>query len=112
MGLSCCKQSTGANAREENMTNFLVTYTMPTKEDRDGFYNEAKARGIVDKSRAEDGCYRYDYFYPTECDTMLFLWEQWESREHQKAHCQTSHFAELGTLKEKYSATTEIVIAE
>ncbi|MBQ6496190.1 MAG: antibiotic biosynthesis monooxygenase [Firmicutes bacterium] len=94
------------------MTYFLVTYSMPTKEDRDGFYNEAKARGIVDKSRAEDGCFRYDYFNPVESDTTLFLLEQWESREHQKAHCQTEHFAELGTLKEKYNATTQIDIVD
>lgn len=94
------------------MTNFYVTYTMPSKEARDGYYREVKEQGIADKSRAEDGCYRYDYFYPAESETTLFLWEQWESRDHQKAHCQTEHFAKLGGLKEKYGVTAEIEIAD
>ena len=94
------------------MTNFYVMYTMPTKEDRDGYYNEANEKGIPAKSRAEDGCYRYDYFYPVGSDTTLFLWEQWESREHQSAHCQTEHFAELGKLKEKYGVTATIDVAD
>ncbi len=94
------------------MVNFYVTYTMPTKEDRDGYYREVREQGIVDKSRAEEGCYRYDYFYPAESDTSLFLWEQWESREHQKAHCQTEHFAQIGALKEKYHVTAAIDIAD
>lgn len=94
------------------MTNFYVTYKMATKEDRDGYYREVKEKGIIDRSRAEDGCHRYDYFYPAESETELFLWEQWESREHQKRHCQTEHFAELGKLKEKYGVTARIDIAE
>lgn len=94
------------------MTNFYVTYSMPTKEARDGYYNDVKNRGIIDKSRAEDGCIRYDFFFPAESDTTLFLWEQWESRDHQKAHCQTEHFAEMGPLKDKYGVTTSIDIVD
>lgn len=94
------------------MTNYFVTYTMPSKEERDGYLKEIQDRGIDEISRGEDGCYRYDYFYPVGSDNTLFLWEQWESREHQKVHCQTAHFAELGKLKEKYNATTEIQIED
>ncbi len=94
------------------MTNFYVTYTMPTKADRDGYLRDIQAEGIDEISRGEDGCIRYDYFYPVGSDNTLFLWEQWESREHQKAHCQTAHFARLGELKEKYGATTEIQIED
>ena len=94
------------------MTNFYVTYTMPDKASRDGYLKEIKDNKIDEISKAEDGCYKYDYFYPVENDNTLFLWEQWESVEHQKAHCQTPHFAQLGKLKEKYGVTAQIDIAE
>ena len=66
------------------MTNFYVTYTMPDKASRDGYLKEIKDNKIDEISKAEDGCYKYDYFYPVENDNTLFLWEQWESVEHQK----------------------------
>ncbi len=94
------------------MTNFNVVYKMATKEDRDGYYKEAKELGVAEKSRAEAGCHRYDFSFPAESDTTLFLWEQWETREHQAAHCKTEHFAALGKLKEKYGVETEISIAD
>ena len=48
------------------MTNYYVTYTLKTKEDRDNYYREVRENGIIDKSRAEDGCIRYEYYYPAE----------------------------------------------
>lgn len=85
---------------------------MPDKESRDGYYKEVHERNIDGKSRKEDGCIRYDFFFPAESDNQLFLLEQWETREHQRVHCTSEHFLEMGTLKEKYSVTTEIVIEE
>lgn len=94
------------------MTNFYVTYKMPDKAARDGYYAEVRDAEIIDKSRAEDGCIKYDFFFPADSDNTLFLWEQWESREHQAAHCQTEHFAQMAPLKEKYGVTTDIVIED
>lgn len=91
------------------MTNFYVTYTLPDPAAREGYIKEVLAAGVIEKSRAEDGCIRYEYFYPVGSDTELFLWEQWESREHQKIHCQTEHFAQLTKIKEKYGAQTQIL---
>ncbi|MDD6191436.1 MAG: antibiotic biosynthesis monooxygenase [Firmicutes bacterium] len=94
------------------MTNFFVTYNMPDKASRDGYYREVHEREIDRKSREENGCYKYEFFFPAESDTQLFLWEQWETREHQKIHCTTEHFLEMGPLKEKYGVTTDIIIEE
>lgn len=94
------------------MTNYYVTYTLKNKEDRDNYYKEVKANGIIEKSQAEDGCIRYEYFYPADSDTTMFLWEQWESREAQKVHTQQPHFAELGKLKEKYSVVADILVED
>lgn len=94
------------------MTNYYVTYTLPDQAAREGYLEEVRSQGIMEKSRAEDGCIRYEYFYPVDQDNCLFLWEQWESREHQKAHTETEHFAVLAGLKEKYGAETQILIED
>ena len=77
------------------MTDFFVTYTMANKEDRDGYLREIQEKGIDELSRGEEGCYRYDYFYPVGKDNMLFLWEQWETE-----------------LKKKYGVTADIQIED
>ena len=93
------------------MIAILVSYKSENGAAR-GFAEEMESSGLAAQVRAEDGCIRYDYFYPVGSDNTLFLWEQWESREHQKAHCQTEHFARLGQLKEQFHATTEIQIED
>ena len=94
------------------MTNFCVTYTFKDKESRDGFYGAIRENGIRALCYEEDGCVRYDYFYPAEEDNKLFLWEAWETREHQSAHCKTPHFAMLSKFKEQFGAETDIVIQD
>ena len=94
------------------MTNYYVTYTLKTKEDRDNYYREVRENGIIDKSRAEDGCIRYEYYYPAESETEMFLWEQLESREAQKKHTQQPHFEVLGKLKEKYGVDADILVED
>lgn len=94
------------------MTNFYVTYTLAEKEDRDRFYAEIKAAEVISESLAEEGCIRYAYFFPADSDNQIFLWEQWESREAQKAHTGQPHFKKLGEIKAKYRMETEIVIED
>ena len=59
------------------MKNFYVTYTFPSADSRDGFLQEVRL--LADITRKEQGCLRYDYFYPVDSENTLFLWEQWES---------------------------------
>ena len=94
------------------MTNYYFTYRLESQAARDGYFKEVKEKGIIEKSRAEEGCIRYAYYYPADSDTDLFLWEQWESRDAQKKHTQQPHFAVLGTLKEKYNVEAEIVVED
>ncbi|MEE0742197.1 MAG: putative quinol monooxygenase [Emergencia sp.] len=94
------------------MTNFYVTYKLKDRETRDAFYQALCASGAAEKSRAEDGCIRYAYFYPAEQESHLFLWEQWENRAAQKAHTAQPHFLEIGKLKEDYGAETEVSVED
>ena len=64
------------------MKNFYVTYTFPSADSRDGFLQEVRL--LADITRKEQGCLRYDYFYPVDSENTLFLWEQWESARTRK----------------------------
>ena len=94
------------------MVNFYVTYTLKDKADRDAFYKEIKELAVAEKSRGEEGCIRYTYFFPADSDNQIFLWEQWESRQAQKKHTEQPHFKALGEAKARYSMETELCIEE
>ena len=92
------------------MKNFYVTYTFPSADSRDGFLQEVRL--LADITRKEQGCLRYDYFYPVDSENTLFLWEQWESGQDQEKHTKQPHFALIGKLKEKYSASSSVSVQE
>ncbi len=94
------------------MTNLYVTYTMPDKASRDGYYAEVRDRGIIKSPGRRKDVSDMNFSFPADSDTTLFLWEQWESRDHQATHRETEHFAEMGLLKEKYSVTTDMLIED
>ena len=91
------------------MINWFVTYSFNNKEDRDSFYAEISAAETGKLSRQEEGCAKYDYFFPAEDDTKLFLWEQWENEEAIERHSKMPHFLNLRSIKEKYEVTTDIL---
>lgn len=94
------------------MTNFYVTYKLESKAARESFYKEVKESGAAGKTRKEDGCIRYEFFFSADSDTEMFLWEQWESREAQKVHLQQPHYLEFAKIKEKYGAVTDILVED
>ena len=94
------------------MTNFYVTYKFTGKKARDEFYKEVKACLAAEKTRREEGCSRYEFFYHADSDDMMFLWEQWSSREAQKVHLSQPHYLELSAIKEKYDVDTDILVED
>lgn len=91
------------------MTNFYVTYVLKDKETREAFYREVKNCGAAEKSRQEEGCIRYEFYYHADEDNKMFLWEQWESREAQAIHLKTSHYAEFSEIKNRYKVETNVI---
>lgn len=92
------------------MKNFYITYTFKNSEAREAFVEKVKP--LAEITRREPGCIRYDYYYPVGSETELFLWEQWQTAQHQKDHTERSHFADIIALKEKCEAETEIEVSE
>lgn len=90
------------------MTNFYVTYTAKDKQTIKEFYEALKASGAVEKTRAENGCIKYEYFFPAEEPDKLFLWEVWETREAQKVHTEQPHFAIFGEVRARYGVEVSL----
>ncbi len=91
------------------MTNFYVTYKLKDKETRKAFYEAVKASGAPEKTREEDGCIRYEFFFYADDDSAVLLWEQWESREAQKIHLKQPHYLEFDAIKKSYGVEMDVL---
>jgi quinol monooxygenase YgiN len=69
---------------------------------REAFIERVHAEGIADAVRAEDGCYRYDYYYSEKDPDEILLVEAWESKKHQQIHIEQPHMAKLRSFKDEY----------
>ena len=75
---------------------------------REAFVERVKNEGILADVLAEDGCYRYDYYFSDKDANELLLIEAWESKAHQQAHIETPHMARLRTFKDEYVVSTKL----
>lgn len=75
---------------------------------REAFVERAKAEGIVDEIRKENGCIRYDYYYSEKDPNEILLIEEWESKEHQQIHIEQPHMARLREFKNDYIESTKL----
>lgn len=75
---------------------------------REAFIERAKAEGIVDEIRKENGCIRYDYYYSEKDPNEILLIEEWESKEHQQIHIEQPHMARLREFKNDYIETSKL----
>ena len=78
---------------------------------REAFVEKVKAEGLVDAIRAEDGCLKYEYYFSTEDNAKLVLFEEWRDKECQKIHMTQPHMSLAMQIKGKYieSATLKEV---
>ena len=85
---------------------YVVFKSLPGK--REGFIKALHAEGIVDKVRAEDGCYRYDYYFSEKDPDEILLIEEWESKKHQQVHIEQPHMARLREIKVDYIVSSQL----
>ncbi|MCQ2604730.1 MAG: antibiotic biosynthesis monooxygenase [Spirochaetia bacterium] len=88
------------------MVFMAVTYKCGTKENRSRFMAELLPLGA--NCRKEPGNVRYEYFLPVDDDTVLFLFEKWESEDAVKVHSATENFRQIVEVKARYSVVSEI----
>jgi len=75
---------------------------------REAFIRKVTETGILAAIRAEDGCFRYDYYLSEKDPNELLLIEQWASREHQQIHLTQPHMAALRSFKDDYITKTTL----
>ena len=75
---------------------------------REAFVKALQAEGIVEAVRAEDGCYRYDYYFSESDPNELLLIEAWASKEAQQIHIEQPHMAKLRAMKSYYVESTTL----
>ena len=69
---------------------------------REAFVKRVKEEGILDAIRAEDGCYRYDYYFSDSDPCEILLIEEWESKQHQQIHISQPHMDRLRAFNDDY----------
>jgi len=79
-----------------------VTYKMKPAQGK-SFVDAIEKAGIGAAVRAEDGCFRYDYFFPATGADEVLLVEKWRDEEALAVHLQQPHMADLNVLKEQYA---------
>lgn len=93
------------------MAGYLLLITYHTKPGcKQMFVDEVSQAGILSFIQQEEGCRRYQYFFPADQDDVILLVEEWESELHQKKHMKQPHMAELMCLKEKYILETNLSV--
>ena len=87
----------------------VLNVTYQCKPDlREAFLERILAEGIDEKSRAEAGNLKYDYYLPLGGGDELLLVEKWQDADALAAHGRQPHFLRLGTLKAEYVNETVI----
>ncbi|MBQ2272530.1 MAG: antibiotic biosynthesis monooxygenase [Clostridia bacterium] len=89
------------------MYTIYVSFTC-YPEKREAFVERVRKEGILDAVLAEDGCYRYDYYFSEKDPNELLLIEAWESKDHQQVHIAQPHMAQLRTFNSDYIQSAKL----
>ena len=69
---------------------------------RDDFYKAVTESQVPEKSRAEEGNIKYDYYFSTDDENEVLLIEHWKDEEAFEFHTQQAHFKGLQSIKAEY----------
>ena len=61
---------------------------------------DAELRALIDPTRREAGCLRYDLHAAVDTPGTFLLHEVWSSREHHRLHTRTPHFLRWDARKD------------
>lgn len=95
------------------MKTFMLTVTYTAKDGcAKQYVDEMESSGVAQAVRQEDGCIRYDYYYSAKDENTVFLFEEWQTQQHQQVHLTQPHIATLKQIKEKYILSTDLRVLE
>jgi quinol monooxygenase YgiN len=79
-------------------------FTKPGK--RAEFYEAVNKLEVPQKSRAEEGNIKYDYYMSIDNEDEILLVENWKDEAAFRFHTEQAHFKALGELKAEYVEET------
>ena len=68
---------------------------------------EAELRALINPTRKEEGCLRYDLYRASDAPGAFLFYEIWASREHHRLHKNTPHFLRWSARKDVLTASRE-----
>jgi quinol monooxygenase YgiN len=68
---------------------------------------QAELRALVNPTRKEEGCLRYDLYRSSDAPGGYLFYEIWASREHHRLHKNTPHFLRWSARKDALTASRE-----
>ena len=69
----------------------------------------AATRGLIEKSRAEEGCISYSLYQDPEDKTRFLFFEEWKNQAAIDFHFATEHFQQFGTTLEDCASKPGII---
>ena len=69
-------------------------------------------RGLLEPTRAEEGCINYDMHRSVEEPGLFMFYENWESRPLWERHMESPHVQELSNKQEELCETWELFVGE
>ena len=75
---------------------------------REDFYDKVKAEKIPEKSRAEEGNIKYEYFMSADDENEILLIEHWKDADAFDFHTRQAHFKRLQEIKADYLESADV----
>ena len=66
------------------------------------FAEEMISSGLAEQVRAEEGCQRYEYFFPLDDPETVMLYDRWINQQALDAHHQSPLMPQIAALRSKY----------
>ncbi|PKQ65519.1 antibiotic biosynthesis monooxygenase [Labilibaculum filiforme] len=92
----------------KNQTLTIVARILVKEEKRE--FVKAELLKLIDITRAEDGCIRYDLHQDNDNENFFLFYEKWENRELWQKHMQNEHLAQY--LEATEGAVEEFIVNE
>ncbi len=92
------------------MGTYILIITFHAKPGkREAYVKALEESGVLADIRAEEGCIRYDYFFPADGSDDVLLVEEWTDKAHQQVHLTQPHMEKARVLKPDYITSQEMV---
>ena len=90
------------------MSITIHLYYMGKNGSARAFAEEMVSRGVAARVRAEDGCERYEYFFPMEDAETVLLIDCWRDQAALDAHHKSPMMQEIAALRDKYHLKLQV----